>query len=241
MMTAHFDESDTDGAAVVAGFVAEAKQWVHFSREWKALLSEHSLQCFHMKNFAHSKKEFEGWNDDEPKRQRFIQRAVGIIKRRVRVPIGVIIDRDLYENFVSTPARKVAFGNHYTTASYLCLLLTGAWAEYTSHRESVAYVFDRGNRHRTEFEEAFNKSKDVPELVQRYRLGSLSFEDDRKLEPLQASDLIAYEMSKFWTDKKNTGKRLPRFPLEKLMELPCEYLMIADAELFNRMAADMRA
>jgi len=41
-----------------------------------------------MRDFAHSLREFAEWKGDEPRRKRFLERLVGITKRRVHKSIA---------------------------------------------------------------------------------------------------------------------------------------------------------
>ncbi len=51
----------------VAGFIATADQWTLFDRRWKKILKKYGVTKLHMKEFSHSRGEFEGW-DVEPKK-----------------------------------------------------------------------------------------------------------------------------------------------------------------------------
>lgn len=241
MVAAYFDDSDTAGAAVIAGFVAETDQWIQFSREWSGLLEECQLSGFHMVDYAHSNNEFKDWKGKEKKRREFLENAIGIIRRRVRCPIGIVLDRQEYDRFVNTGPRRAAFGSRYTTACFLSLLMTGCWADDFSEREPIAYFFDDGNPNKGQFQEAFHKLKRDPKLASAYRLGSLTFADDRLINPLQASDFLAYEASKFWTDHK-FGLRKPRASCVAVVRgLSNDYMRIVDSSLLRRMAKDMNA
>src|SRR6476469_175224 len=65
-VTAYFDESNTHIASAVAGIIGEADQLDRMNDEWSEMLDREGLHCFHMKDFAHSRGEFESWKNDEP-------------------------------------------------------------------------------------------------------------------------------------------------------------------------------
>jgi len=70
MFTAYFDASgspDEGKAIVVAGYVSTGEQWLEFDREWQSLLEQETVSQFHMRDFAHSLREFAEWKGDEPK------------------------------------------------------------------------------------------------------------------------------------------------------------------------------
>lgn len=232
--TAYFDESDTPRAGVVAGCVLSVEQIDPFNREWLELLAEYELSSFHMNEFVQSKLEFTSWRGREQRRKEFIQRIVGIIARR-GISIGVVVDRQDFDDFVCTPERRRFFKNIYTTASYMCLFLSGRWADKHGHGNPIKYVFDDGNSRRGDFESAYSASKEIPDLENRYRLGQLSFEDDKTVPPLQAADFVAYEISKFWTDKSH---REPRRSLMEAMDKICHGWRIVTPEMLGAIARD---
>jgi hypothetical protein len=91
ILTAYFDASgspDEGRALVVAGYVSTVEQWREFDREWRSLLVREKVSQFHMRDFAHSLREFAEWKGDEPRRKRFLERLIGIIKRRVHKSIA---------------------------------------------------------------------------------------------------------------------------------------------------------
>ncbi len=236
--TSYFDESDTSRAGVVAGCTIAVNQLEHFGREWSRLLHDYGLSYFHMKDYAHSKEEFTLWGGDDARRKEFLKRLIGIIRRRANISIGVVVDRQEYNHYVCTPDRRRFFKNIYTTASYMCLFFNGRWADKYAYGDPIAYVFDEGNPKRSDFESAYYESKNIPELEQRYRLGSLSFADDKAVPPLQAADFIAYEISKFWTDHRSQSERAPRLSLMSAMDTICNDWRIVTKEMLIAIAAD---
>lgn len=239
MLTAYFDESNTKGAVVVAGLLGKTSQWERFNQEWRQLLAEYQISHVHMREFAHFRGEFSSWKGDEGKRRSFIDRIIGVISRRSIISVGIVLDVDVYKDFVTTPERKRVFVNPYTTASYLCLLSVGRWADKRSYEELVAYVFDRGNPHRRDFEKAYSQSAAIPQLNQRYRLGRLSFGDDKDILPLQGSDFIAYEISKTWTQARfDERRRSMRVSMRKASDKICNDWRVVTPMMLRAIAAD---
>src|SRR6478609_6701265 len=84
--TAYFDASGSPNdtvAVVVGGFVAPAEQWAEFDRNWNDCLRHFGVSALHMRDFAHSLREFESWKKDETKRRRFLDRLISIVRTRV--------------------------------------------------------------------------------------------------------------------------------------------------------------
>lgn len=199
MFTAYFDESDSKVASVVAGVIGEAGQLVHFEREWRDLLKDEGLQAFHMKDFAHSNREFSSWKGDERRRQNFLARVIGIISRRTRFTVGILLDRNAYAQVAHRAIYADFYVNEYTACAYLSLLRSSKWATENAITEPLAFVFDDGNAKRADFHRAFDLTKMIG-VGRQYHFGSLTFADDKLVAPLQAADFIAYEFCKVYTD-----------------------------------------
>jgi hypothetical protein len=208
MFTAYFDESDSGDASVVAGFIGEAPQLNHFNnREWKQLLESENLGYFHMKEFAHSTNEFRDWKGDEARRRNFLARIIGILSRRARIIIGVLIDRSAYKQACYRSNGFASFYvNEYTAAGFMSLLKCANWAEKRGVTEPIDFVFDNGNPKRPDFQRAFDLCKSTPS-ADACHFGSLTFADDKMILPLQAADFIAYEICKVYTDMKYDKRR----------------------------------
>jgi hypothetical protein len=65
--TAYFDGSgsphDTP-VVTVAGFIATADQWGEFERNWRDACASFGVSALHMRDYAHSRREFENWKGD---------------------------------------------------------------------------------------------------------------------------------------------------------------------------------
>jgi hypothetical protein len=53
-----------DGYFAMAGYVADHELWAAFDPYWNAILRKHGVDHFHMKDFAHARGAFEGWDED---------------------------------------------------------------------------------------------------------------------------------------------------------------------------------
>ncbi|HXX17022.1 MAG TPA: hypothetical protein VEJ47_19125 [Candidatus Eremiobacteraceae bacterium] len=89
MFSAYFDASghpNNTSVLAVAGFIADADQWIEFDRNWKEVLNrpDFGISSLHMKDFCHSTGEFAAWRNDEQRRRAFLSALIEIIKIRVR-------------------------------------------------------------------------------------------------------------------------------------------------------------
>jgi hypothetical protein len=235
MFTAYFDESDSPQASVVAGVIGEVGQLSKFNTEWMALLKREGLEYFHMKEFAHHKGQFADWKRDERRRSNFLTCLIGIIERRMRIGIGVLINREDYRALAHRPVFADFYKNEYTTCGFMSLLQCSRWAERRHVEDAIAFVFDDGNAKRHDFQRAFDMAKSDARTASRYQLGSLTFANDRTVAPLQAADFIAYEFCKAYTDCMNNQHRLRRSLAQLLRRIPHD-LGIGNKEALVKLA-----
>lgn len=108
MVSAYFDESVTDLVYSAAGYMATVRQWAHFEEDWLKLLKWAGMpegEPFHMTDYDSRAKGtiFEHWGDY--KKEEFMRRAVGILRRRVIVGISSSMDLPAYSKLVVDPVR----------------------------------------------------------------------------------------------------------------------------------------
>lgn len=218
MFTAYFDESgthDNSAALVVSGYVASAQQWLDFDKAWKDALSDEGLTHFHMKDFAHSRKEFETWKGDETRRKRYLERLIGIIRKNIRISISNAVILQSYKEINSKYLFQEYFGKPYAFCSRLCMTDVDYWKEQHGYSDHILNIFEDG---------ANDKSAFVS-LLKRDNYPIPIFGQKRQHTPLQAADFVAWEHLKIYSQKEagtlNT-KRL-RKPFLALYSMPQDW------------------
>src|ERR1700693_4936820 len=150
---AYFDESESASACVVPGLASTLDRWQAFERDWDRMLKKFGLTCLHMTDYVHSKNEFSSWQGDEAKRTMFVQRVIDILSRRCMTCVGIVMDRSAFKNTIAKdPLVSSFYVNEYSTASFMCLMLVGKWADRCQFSHAPNYVFDEGNGKRRDFE-----------------------------------------------------------------------------------------
>jgi hypothetical protein len=222
MFTAYFDESSTHAGSpliVIAGGASDDVQWSFLEAEWKGLLEEFKVPYFHMRKFAHSIGPFATWKGDENRRRHFIERLVGILRRRVTVTIGLALLLDAYREVV-TPEKVAEFGTPYALCGTLCVMLAGEWAQQRKHNEPIRFVFESGAREAAELQRGFNTNRAVEAVQKQYRMGAFEFAGKKDLGALQAADFIAWELAKTMVEYQKDSRRRVRESLLSLMDVP---------------------
>jgi hypothetical protein len=198
MFSVYFDESGThDGspAVAVAGWISTDVQWERFSRAWTAVLRAAGLNppVFHMTDYESRRGPFSGWHQN--KRVRVLQRLQGLIRRRTKQPIAVAVIVDAFEK--GRRERKVAPNmSPYGFGVVECIKRVGAWADEVGHNEPIAYYFEDGNRWRSHVFTATTVVERTPDYRARFRFGTWGFGYKDQVIPLQAADILAYEVWK---------------------------------------------
>jgi hypothetical protein len=226
-LVAAFDASGKEDSAclVVAGFISSHEDWSSFNKEWLARLKEDDLTYFHMVDFANFKKQFaNGWQDNEPRRRRLLGDLVGIIKSHTYRLFSSSIEMHTF-NTLSTENKKEYSLNAYVLAARSCAADVRRWQEREKFTPPTAYAFEDGDGGKGKLEKRFlddNLSKPV------FKLKKDTVQPDgstiRGYTPLQAADLLAYELHKPHRDLLAGKPRIPRFrwALKELLRVPGE-------------------
>lgn len=194
MLTAYFDESGSKDTLLltIAGYLSDERRWKRFEREWAKALKEHGAQYLHMKEFAQCKGEFKNW--PEWKRRALMGQLTWIIKSNAQFRVGSIVPCEAFKTTVGSLDPNDTRLSPFWLCFQSCLSTLVKYCQNQTISDDIALVFDVNNessRHATGFFTSFKQSPNGNQLV------SLSFADDKKVSPLQAADLLAYEFNKY--------------------------------------------
>lgn len=208
MLTTYFDESGThrDSAAfVVAGLIAPQDQWARLSKEWKRELSKYGLAHFHAVDCVHGRKLFQGMSKEE--RDKLLERLARITAHRACWRVWtVVIMKDFRSVFSGLAEEKL-----YQMCAWGC----SAGIKYLAERRStpVDCMFAEGGKGGGRTYVHFKRNAEF------YGLGSVDRDDVRKRPPLQAADLHAYEVHRYFSEKFHQSGRSMRRSFIKLLEI----------------------
>jgi hypothetical protein len=189
MYTAYYDDSgspDDTLAVVVAGFVASDEQWVEFERNWNDTLRQFGITLFHMREFAHSLGEFSRFKHEKEARELFLRKLMADIVLRVCHACGHAVLMNDYRAVNAVYALDGRFGlTPYALCGRTCVRSVSDWAHRRGVSENqIRHVFEDGSSGKRTLEHRILRDKDIVPV----------FKKKHECVPLQAADLLAYEV-----------------------------------------------
>lgn len=210
--TGHGQDPNTKLLGLV-GCVAPPESWLKLEIKWKAVLSAESLPYFHMNEFAHSRKTFKGWKDDNKRRDKIYGELWSIILEAAVLPIGSFVVMRDYNRTLKDKEH-----NPLSDAYYLCYLqclkFIAGYIEF-GIIDKVSTFFDDKEGFKGEAFRIYDRIKyrfqgKIPQPV---------FRNMREFIPLQVADVIAYESKKELERQLYKADYLSRQGFHRLDEL----------------------
>lgn len=193
--TGHADDPSINYVGM-GGFVAPAGNWEVLSAEWQTTLNNAGLkQPFHMKEFAHSVKQFASWKGNETDRKRLYGQLIKHIRDAKPMPVGAIVSLRDYASL--TDAQQKSFRDPYYLAFQTATRGAALEAFAEPDGETVAMVYSYNGEYGTNngggAEQLWHHMKRIWEHGNL--MGSYASSTPEELCPLQAADVFAYELS----------------------------------------------
>lgn len=214
MLTVYGDASGSQpdrAIIVVAGFISTVEQWALFNEEWGSrVLAKGPIDVYHAADLEGGYDEFQGW---KPKRRsRFQRLAYRVLSPFVMAGISSGLVKQDFETLKIRwhRIRQGKPANHYHFCVMDFIDNVNNWAEVHGYAANpINYVLERGDPGKGEVEKAFLELASDPVYDRRHLIGSVSFlpkrckndpEKHKRLRPLQAADIWAYETYKLMTE-----------------------------------------
>lgn len=234
LYTAYLDDSGThrDSQVVaVAGFVTDVVAWERFSEEWGDALDQAGIESFHMADFENRQGPFKEWAEDE--RRENLNRFLTIIKKHTvdGSSVGWAVPKKNFDSIFSEKAKKIC-GDAYGLAAIGCFRSIGKVAADPRLDGWVEFVIESGTQGRDALQWIHREGRKDPEWMDNNRIISLAFRDKRLYLPLQAADILAYELyKKLQVQLGLTQYRSDRYPLLQLVSPARQWHYPDDDEL----------
>lgn len=215
MLKGFIDDSGNDGRSaflVLAGYLLPYERWVPFTQDWQAALDARpAIRYFHMVEAEHGDGEFLGI--EEPFRKMKLNDLVTLIEKHQLAGLVSYIRLTDWENTVEPFARQGFKNPYYPLFTDITHRIV---EENLAQRTecSVAFVFDDKSdvKHQAvEMHERVRKMWEAVPEVHRLLGATPEFQDDKKVLPLQAADILVWHWRRrldFPSEKRDIWQRL---------------------------------
>jgi hypothetical protein len=188
------------------------------------------LKAFHMVDFAHRRGAFrhlEGCEHEEERRRILSSLMQTIYREPPRFfAFGCSVDVEAFRE-LPDQTRKRVDNDPYWLIFQAAIEMAATWLLSLCEKEPVmlderiAFIFDRKGSYQGLSIQLYNRLKDVvyPENLARL-CGQFAFDDDEIVVPLQAADILAYEMAKYLQEKAKGVEKPQRWPMQQIMTKP---------------------
>ncbi|HEV1993518.1 MAG TPA: DUF3800 domain-containing protein [Candidatus Acidoferrum sp.] len=201
----------------LAGLVATQEVWKSFDTEWRQVAAEESINLpFHMKDFAHSHRQFAGWSEE--RRQRLLGKLMTTIRRAAAIPVGSVVSVKAF-NALEPKFRSglrdpyfVAFQHltwHMVVAASLNIPGGPVSMVYAHHPEH-----SRGRGNSEQLWDVYRRGNPILAPFMENYVGG----QPKDHTPLQAADIWAYELGHHFERIRPSGKN-PRWAYRQFVEM----------------------
>lgn len=202
----------------LAGYVATEEQWKSFAIEWQKILDDFGVTSIHMKDFSHSRKEFESWKGDTSRRTQFSKRLIDVIRDHLAESFGVSLNMNDYRK-VDLAYRMTESLGAYAIVAASAMGRIERWQRLHRAKDSISICIERGDAQQgtlaTLGARTGLQQGSLPKFINKKECQGRSTPD---FHALQAADLLAYEHAKCFTDAIARGKQIARESLYRLSE-----------------------
>ena len=231
LYTAYFDESGThpeSDAAVVAGFVFDVTQWEAFSEKWRKVLTEFGVDFMHMTDLENRRRQFTGWS--VAKKEELLNLLLPIIHDHTFRSVGVVVFKKSFDALLSDPVKQIC-GDQYGLATLVCWrhlgLVMQEWDGW------INCTMESGAQGAGALLLIHTEDSKFTTWHNEHRILNLSFADKREFLPLQAADILAYELYKDVPRQFGKANRKARYPLRILGQKTHQWHYIQEKHLIE--------
>jgi hypothetical protein len=204
-----------------------------FKKEWRRLLAKERIDFFHMVDFQACKPPYGDWSKEQ--RIRFLQSLHEVIHKRTVQSFATTVNIEDFKNLSSE--HKEVLGNPHVFAAKNCMKMIGFWTARNIMHDPLSYVFEKGSKHDKDLKKLFDEVP--PKDRQFFRVGQFQLEDKKKVRPLQAADVLAYETTKEVTRRITiNNKRAVRASIRNLGRPETDQWLYCDSSALIRSYED---
>ncbi|HEY2962549.1 MAG TPA: DUF3800 domain-containing protein [Pyrinomonadaceae bacterium] len=231
MLSAYMDETghskdERQRFNGMAGLLAPAEKWIEFEDNWNRTLTskEFHLPYFHMREFEGRHPDtgkpvgrFRGWTKE--KRERLYSKLMRHIANAHALPYGAVIAMEDWRS-LSEAQQKALHDDPYFLAYRSVIALSTSFLEFkrAPPNVQVAFMFSDQVEFKYRALQLYDEIYKTGMFIKRSAKRP-AFEDMRNYAPLQAADIVAYEMYKEYDRIKYRPNDKPRWGHDRLEEM----------------------
>ena len=197
--TAFFDEANTHGPSptiIMACFLANAREWVLFSRRLRGLQRRYGFKMFHATDFTNKKGEFKRW--DDAKCLKLVEELTELVRDNLTEGITVHLERDRYEEEYRKPPipAKMNLDSQYGVCFRACMHQIYGVVHKDGKKDRLDIVIEDGHKNAGDCGRIFDdlkrrlKSRCGIDLLGTFKRGKKA-----STPALMLSDFLAYSYS----------------------------------------------
>lgn len=208
---AYIDDSATDmrdRRLFMAGYLTRADKWALFTEAWdEELRSPPSIEYLRMVEANNLRDQFKGWT--EQARDEKLRGLARVIRHFEPFSFEFSISRELNDKILK-PVSLRGLGNAHFSCCFSVVSGVARFAASQGIRAPIQFVFDQQEGVDKDIGLLFDMMKQhLPSQAQKLISGAPQFEDDKKLLPLQAADMLAWHIRREYEAGKSIQDPLP--------------------------------
>lgn len=212
---------------VFAGYLADAKQWTAFEREWETALLAAGVSAFHATDFYNFRGEFKGWDAALRKHNKFAKRFTAIAEKQTECGIGRGVHIPPFVDLVQPATKGMTTPHGRFTPLMFCISasIQNVLRIIRGSGERVAFVIegDPGVGEAIDYVNWLGRNGEVwTEGIASLAVG------DKSCLPLQAADLLAHECWRHLGNSLQKTGRARRKSLKRLLRRERVNFAVAD-------------
>ena len=181
-----------------------------------------------MTDFANKVPPYDTWS--ESVRRQNLQRLLNIIKAYASMSVGISFQKQAFESIFSKRTQAVC-GGAYGFAAICCMMDVSQQIKELEVDGRIAYVYESGATGHGQVSKVFLDNLNDTERKQDLGLLSIAFQPKLDFLPLQAADILAYELHKQLPKALKLSDVAPRYPLKFLADIPKRWGFLDGNEL----------
>ena len=215
MYTAYFDESGhsaSEDFVAIAAFIAEDSTWATFDAAWNVVLAKHQIPFVHAVELSNRNKTYAGWSSAQQvalaKDLLEVIHSSGFI-----VAAGAVLSTSDFKRLSKKHQERLV--DPFFPLFQQVVFSAALEGLLERHGENVRMVYSQQDEFRKKAEKLYEVMKSSYWTGRQF--GKLHFQNMRGVPGLQAADVLAYELCKYYKVKAKNPRAAMRPAFRAIM------------------------